>query len=456
LSPLAKLLARLGIDQAVFNAILGRLWGVGAGPVTVLFIAHFLSREQQGFYYTFSSLQALQIFFDLGMAFVIMQFASHEKAHLEWTCDKTLEGVAANKQRLASLLRLAVWWYGVISVLVAVFLLVAGEWFFSTSAASSSGNVTWRIPWALASIGTAGALFLTPIFGILEGCGKIAEIYGIRILQAVVSSLALWVTLVCGGGLYAASACSLVLPLVGAVWLFFHMPFFKNLWQTKSEPGNRISWFKELWPLQWKMSVSAASGYIIVQLVTPVLFRYQGPVLAGQFGMTQRIMDSISTVSFSWVSTKAAPIGSLIARKRYQEVLALHRKSTIQSMSVCLLGFSVFLIGLKVLVIACPSFSARFLPISVTFFLCLNALFSVLSYCVAVLARANKEEPFLVPSLIGAAITALIIFFVAIPHGVLPMSIWMCAAGFVVGVPISVGIYLKYIHKYQKGNQISL
>ena len=104
-------LARLcGIDRAIFFTLLSRGWSVLAGPVTILCVLKFLSAEEQGFYYTFSSILALQIFFELGLTYVIMQCVSHEMASLEWSDAGTLQGDTTAKARVASLFRLSMRW----------------------------------------------------------------------------------------------------------------------------------------------------------------------------------------------------------------------------------------------------------------------------------------------------------------------------------------------------------
>jgi len=82
----------LGLDKAIGYTILGRAWASLAGLVTVALIAHLLSPAEQGFYYTFGSLIALQIIFELGFSFVILQMASHERAHLTISEDDEISG----------------------------------------------------------------------------------------------------------------------------------------------------------------------------------------------------------------------------------------------------------------------------------------------------------------------------------------------------------------------------
>lgn len=79
---IARLRGVLGLDRAVAFTVLARGWSSLAGVGTLTLIAHFLSPAEQGYYYTFYSLVALQIVFELGFSVVILQTASHEAAHL--------------------------------------------------------------------------------------------------------------------------------------------------------------------------------------------------------------------------------------------------------------------------------------------------------------------------------------------------------------------------------------
>src|SRR5438045_8803150 len=91
----------LGLDRAVGFSVLARFWSSAAGLVTVALIARFLSPPEQGYYYTFGSLVALQIIFELGFSFVILQLASHERANLTISNASEISGDATAHGRLA-------------------------------------------------------------------------------------------------------------------------------------------------------------------------------------------------------------------------------------------------------------------------------------------------------------------------------------------------------------------
>ena len=95
-----------------------------------MLIARFLSPAEQGYYYTYASLIALQTVFELGFSQVVMQLASHERAHVSIDPGGSVTGDETARARLASVLQLSVRWYGAGSLLLALALIPAGFYFF--------------------------------------------------------------------------------------------------------------------------------------------------------------------------------------------------------------------------------------------------------------------------------------------------------------------------------------
>lgn len=110
--------------------MLSQIWDGLAGPVTMLVIAQFLTSEQQGYYYTFNSVLALQIFVELGLVTVLIQFASHEWAFLDLDESRRIKGDARALSRLSSVMRFGVSWYAICGLLIAIGLSVGRYVFF--------------------------------------------------------------------------------------------------------------------------------------------------------------------------------------------------------------------------------------------------------------------------------------------------------------------------------------
>ena len=185
----------LGLDRAIGFTVLARFWSSAAGLVTVALIARFLSPAEQGYYYTFGSLVALQIVFELGFSFVILQLASHERAELSISTDYEISGAPIAHARLASVIQKSVRWYSVAAVLMAGTLLPVGFYFFSTHQHAGQ-TVSWQLPWCSAALMAALNFQLDPFLSFLEGCGYVPEVARLRFMQSVTGSLLAWVVLI--------------------------------------------------------------------------------------------------------------------------------------------------------------------------------------------------------------------------------------------------------------------
>ena len=123
----------LGIDRAIALTLINRGWIIIAGPLSVLFIIRELTPLEQGFYYTISSVLGLQVFFELGLGFVVLQTVSHLMSDLKLqrnTVSGNAEVIGKLGRFLADIFRL----YAAISVVFVSIVIVGGAWFLSKGA----------------------------------------------------------------------------------------------------------------------------------------------------------------------------------------------------------------------------------------------------------------------------------------------------------------------------------
>lgn len=426
----------LGIDRAVAYTLLGRGWGSLAGLATLWFIVRNLSLPEQGFYYTFSSVLALQIIFELGMSYVVMQFSSHEMVKLHWSSTGTLEGDDFAKGRIRSLLTLVLKWYGVVALLILLVVLPAGWIFFAKS--DHGGHIAWRFPWVFLSVMAALNIIILPVLAILEGCGRIAEVARLRMLQSIGGSIFAWITLILGGGLLALPVVNMVTVIVALFWFWKEYGhFFRDMHRSKL--SSVVSWKHEIWPFQWKIALSWLSGYLILQLFVPVLFSYQGAAQAGQMGMSLNIASAISSIAIAWINTKAPTFGNLVASKQYAELDILFARILKQSMLVVILGGMCALTLKYLMTYFGSSFAERILPIFPFSLLLLVAIVNHVVFAEAIYLRSHKREPFMWVSLaVGLSICISTIYF-GKNYGATAMMIGyllICTAGLIWGTLI--------------------
>lgn len=403
---------RLGIDKAVFLTLVGRVWGVSAGLVTIFFVTTALSPELQGYYYTFYSLLALQVFAELGLNYAIVQFGSHEMARLAWTPSGIVQGDREARRRLQSLLHFALAWYGVAALLMVVVLPPLGIRVFAR-AAGGVIDATVAVPWVLLVVFSALALLINACTALLEACGRVSDMALVRLSQSMAASIAVWAVLAGGGGLYAVAAGCAMMVLAAGVWLVVRFRHFLADLLFNREGGAGIAWRDEIWPFQWRIAISVMSGYLITQLFNPILLASHGPVVAGQMGMSLQIIAAMNGAALAWITTKAPVYGQLVATRRRRELDALFFRGLLQSSLVLVAGILVVLVALYAISASGLPYASRVLPFQEFALLCVACLANHIVVSEAVYLRAHKEEPFMaiaVANGVGtAALTALLV-----------------------------------------------
>lgn len=439
---LAYLQKRLGLDKAIAFTVLARGWSSAAGLVTVALIARFLSSAEQGYYYTFGSLIALQIVFELGFTFVILQMASHERAHLTISPEGLVSGDDVAHDRLASVLQKTVRWYTYAAIMMAIFLLTVGSHFF-TAHQHPHDSIAWRFPWYAAALAAVFTFQLDPILSFMEGCGFVANIARVRLVQAIVGSVLAWSSLVAHHGLFAPAMIIVGNAGVACIWLFRHRQL---LWRLlRRDPGkNRIHWMKEAWDFQWRIAVSWLCGYFIFQLYNPVLFAFRGAVAAGQMGMSLSVLNALMNISISWVNTKAAPFGIMVARGDYTQLDRIFFQAMKQALAVCGAGVLVLWLALAALNWAHQPLAHRLLdPLSFAILLA-SAPLNVAMFAQAAYLRAHKQEKFLINSVLGAVLVGSSTYILGRSYGALGIVSGSLTISILIGLPLATYTFLKY------------
>lgn len=440
----------MGVDRAVAYTLVTRGWGLLSGLVTLFLVVRYLTPNEQGYYYTFASLLAMQILFELGMSVVVMQFSSHEMAYLTWREDGTLDGDANAKNRLRSLVLLVSKWYGIIAILIVVVVLPVGWIFFSKN--QSDSIVNWQFPWIWLILAATVNIFLMPFLSLLEGCGCVTEVARLRMKQNMIGSLIAWSVLLGGGGLLALPAMNSGLVLVVMVWLWrTKKQFLINLLAQKSSSAT-VNWKTEIWPFQWRIAVSWFSGYFIFQLFTPILFAYRGAVEAGQMGMSISIANALMGVAIAWMNAKAPGFGALIAKKDYFTLDRIFSLTLSRSLAVMLiLGGTLCAINYIIHVESMPV-AYRILDPLPFLLLILATIFAYVTYAQSTYLRAHKVEPFMMLSLISAALIGGFTISLGKEYGAIGLMSVYAAVYLIVGIGWGSKIFYSKRAEWKKNS----
>lgn len=331
-------------------------------------------------------------------------------------------------------------WYSVAALLMFATVLPLGLYFFSSH--DRTHTVSWLAPWCLDALMAALNFQLDPLLSFLEGCGYVPEVARLRFMQSVTGSLLAWLALVLHHGLFAPSMMLFGMALTSLVWLAGKRKLLLGLLRHQAGP-NKISWGVEVWPFQWRIAVSWFCGYFIFWLFNPVLFAFRGPVEAGQMGMSLSLANAIQAIAVSWVSTKSAPFGTLIARKEYGRLDHAFFQAIRQAVGVAIAGALVAWLGVTYLNLHHIRFAQRLLdPLSIAM-LMITMITNVAISAEAYYLRAHKQEVFLLNSVVGAlTVTALTLIFGRLygARGIVAS----CSVGSVPGLMWATFLFQKY------------
>jgi polysaccharide biosynthesis protein len=441
-----RLLNTLGIDGAILYTSSARIIQAGGSIITLLLIAKFLSKEEQGFYYTFTSVLAIQIFFELGLSGILTQFVAHEMAHIELE-NNIFKGEQKYISRLASIIHFSAKWYFIFALLLIIALILGGGIFFYKNTQGVE-HIQWQVPWLMVSIFGGLNLLISPIMAILQGMHKVKEIAKLSFIQQIIVMIVSWISLILGAKLYLV-AINLMMNFFILLILYGLSGYLKLLYNLlKYKVIEKINYWKEIFPYQWKIALSWASGYFIFQALNPIVFSFYGAVVAGKLGMTITILNGILALVISWTSTKIPLWSSYIAKREYDEldksVIYTIKKSTL----VAFLGISGAVILIGGLQYFNLNLGNRFLPIELAFILLMTIPINNVINIWSASLRSFKKEPFLFVALMVGLFSITEVYITAKFFSLTILIVGYFLVFALVSLPLNLYVYNKKKKEY--------
>lgn len=391
-------------DSEINFALLFRLSQTFFGILIIFLLPIYLNELEQGVYFTFLSLTAAQIFFELGLNQVVIQNVSSYKGELTLNnSKKDISSISAKIFILHSKL------LKIYLILAFAFIAIVGPiGYFIFKNSIELSLINWLLPWSALVLLTGFNLYLSPLLSFHEGLGRVTPVYKLRFIQTVIGSTFLILLLIWGFNLFSIIALPFISFIFSFIWLnlnFNHIKKFKEFINKKNDFN--FSWYNEIFALQWRVSLSWISGYFIFYFLQPVIFSVYGPVIAGKFGISFNILRVASNLCISWLSPKLPELSRLYFSKKKRSMNNLflrYSKNVIQISFISFLGinFAHYLLG-----IYDSELQNRFLDYEHFFVLTLICFIDICIYCLATYTRAFKEEPFYKISVFAAILAVL-------------------------------------------------
>jgi len=376
-----------GVKWSLLTSISNAVLGVAVAG----FILAKLDPITQGYYYTFSSLMIVTILFEMGITTCIVQFLSHEFARLKFARNGFVVGPIGHKKRFLHIAKMSMKWFGGAGCVFFFSTIIGGLVFFNGNVDLSVSE--WRTPWILLCFGTALSFPVNSLIAVTNGANLIDWTSKIRFFQNFVRAVTLILFLYLDFGLISLGLATLTGHIVALILAMGQLKLAVQIFRFRET--DCVSWFKEIFPMQWRLAVSWLSGYLIYSTFIPILFKFIGPVEAGRFGLTWSIIQTVSSLGQAFVLPLAPEFGRLLSLAQFSLLRSVWRSAAIQgALIIVLAGFG--LCGtLYAVRIWDSSLADRFLPVHYVFALSAAMFLNQITFSITVLVRAERREPFM-------------------------------------------------------------
>jgi O-antigen/teichoic acid export membrane protein len=321
-------------------------------------------------------------------------------------------------------------------------LLFFGNYFFNHFS-SNNLKINWIGPWFVLSLGTALLLFLNPLLALFEGIGLVKTIAKVKVIQQLSIILMSAFILYNKGGLWSLGFSSMISSLVVIIFLMLskYRNILLNIYKDLDEW--KINYWQEIFPFQYKIALSWISGYFIFQLFNPVLFANEGPIIAGQMGMSIAVLNGIAALSMSWIITKVPLFSELIAKREFDNLDIIFNRTVKQMMFIGVSIIILFIITIYLLEFYNFHFADKLLSINYLILLSMVTMVNQLVFSWATYLRCHKKEPFLINSIVGGLLMSFSTIYLGNIYGINGVVYGYTVLTLFIGLPWAYLIFKK-------------
>jgi len=419
---------------------------VGSGVMLFPFVLSRLSQEQAAFWTIFTIIQILVTLLDFGFNDSFARNVGYVFAgvrELKRNGYQKLEHAAEDDDVDWSLLKGLIFsmrfFYGLVTLLMAVLLVTAGTWYISTLIAKYSGDsseIWWS--WWLLIIFMCWNLYSMYYQALLQGRGLVRE-FSKSVVYGYLAYLVVAIVLVyMGGGLIAvvgAQFLSQIIIRLSCRYFFYTKEMKSRL--AGVQRSNCRNLLKTIAPNAVKVGLTGMGGIIINKSSTFIGSEYLDLSTMASFGITLQLVVVVSRVAILVTQVYQPNVFEWRVTGEVAKIRRLFIISTIVLFSSYILaGLSIDLFGNFLLVNLMHSNTA-ILTGGVFWIMMLQSCLETNHVNAAVFLLTKNEVPFFKASLISAAAT-LILLVVGVIW--LDLGLW----GMVLAPTIAQGVYQNW------------
>lgn len=314
--------------------LIQRGWQGLSGVTTLYLVAHFLTPLDQGFYYTITALVGILLALDIGLTNILVPLAAKYAS-------KTLQSDSlADDGVHYGIGKYALKWFFYTGILILL-MSPLGLAFLNTQESYKNQNI--NLVWLLMILAVCANYMISPIVLLLEGSGRIVEVYSHRLYQGILASLITWAALIIGANIFAVVVIPLVVFLYNTIWLLKnHLTLIKKIKNSRYS----FDWRRVIWPTQWRTGSNILINYLLVFIYIPIYYHIFGPKEAGQMGLTMGCINAIFVLSISPLVGQFPFMTRLISEDKRCEAKRLYKAELKKALVTYILLVAIMIIFL--------------------------------------------------------------------------------------------------------------
>jgi hypothetical protein len=383
-----------------------------------------LDEPTQGLFFVFLSLGVLFQLAEFGLTYSVLQISALLSSRRN---DSDLRSLSASAHRVnGTLIGIAI---------IAVGLL--GFALFINSSRNPLEPDIWLPPWLTYVAACAANQVSSLKIALLEGRRRAPDAWGIRFFQEAVAGLTLLVALLLGLGLWSPAAGAAVRATAGLA-----LTRLVDRSEAGSKPvvGSSFDWYRRVWPFQWRIGLSAISGFLIFQAVNPIVLVTQGAELAGKVGVVVAIMNMLVSITSVWPLSQATHLGHLLETRQLQRAQRLFRSVLVRSTALSAFAATITWVLIYLARLLQLPLSERIASNGTVASFLVAAVAHHTMQCFAVTLRAEGREPLLAASVVGGVVNLLAVWLTARFGEPLHIGLAVMACA-IAGLPIGIVLY---------------
>lgn len=418
--------------------------------VILLVVPVAFSIDDQGYYFLFASIIAMQYILELGSTQVFaIKISALTKASRHEASDSTQNIFKTDKmmQRQKSLrliIDLAALLFTIISLLFFVLSTIVAFFLIDPVNIKSGGSLL--LTWVIYAFFAALSIKFNSFLMIAESLGFMAKSSKIRALTYLLSCIGFVFFAILTNSLYSVIA----LPLISCASVLM---FLKSNTQLSSIFNRKRSdrkmllfswWKKYIYPVQWRMAVSWICGYASFSLVNLFIFKSLGSESLAIYGFSASLFTGISQLAISPVMAILPNLSSLYAESKFNARFSIFKKSLLQAILIYTSSSLLLFITIIMFISRTSILEGRILNINNLLILAFSYLMYLVLSSVGLYLRTMGTEPLLRVSLITASLTSILCYIGA--NISLDTTVYLFALSMLITLLLTVNVYRQQQH----------